>query len=173
MRQRCLYSWRLTWTQLINDEISEEYIPQKATNMLCTGRESRWFLSNIPKDPIDDERLMLPDDLRLFAKQVTVDELTYKQFDGSILKGAEVFREIEEAATATIEEAAALLQEVVEQDAGECVKFAYADPPYIGQAKRHYSHDPNCAEVDHAELIAQLCSEFPDGWALSASKGGT
>ena len=33
---------------------------------------------------------------------------------------------------------------------------AYADPPYIGQARKHYSHDPNCAEVDHAELIDRL-----------------
>jgi hypothetical protein len=49
------------------------------------------------------------------------------------------------------------------------VKFAYADPPYIGQAKRHYSHDPQCAEVDHAELIARLCQGYPDGWALSLS----
>ena len=49
------------------------------------------------------------------------------------------------------------------------MKFAYADPPYIGQAKRHYSHDPLCAEVDHPELIAKLMREFPDGWALSAS----
>lgn len=49
------------------------------------------------------------------------------------------------------------------------MKFAYADPPYIGQAKRHYSHDPRCAEVDHAELIERLAREFPDGWALSAS----
>jgi hypothetical protein len=49
------------------------------------------------------------------------------------------------------------------------MKFAYADPPYIGQAFRHYSHDPRCAEVDHAELIKRLMSEFPDGWALSAS----
>ena len=45
--------------------------------------------------------------------------------------------------------------------------FAYADPPYIGQAKKHYSHDPNCAEVDHAALIARL--EEYDGWALSMS----
>lgn len=45
------------------------------------------------------------------------------------------------------------------------MRFAYADPPYIGQAKRHYA----CEEVDHAELIARLCAEFPDGWALSAS----
>ncbi len=49
------------------------------------------------------------------------------------------------------------------------MKFAYCDPPYIGQAKRHYSHDPLCAEVDHVELIARLTREFPDGWALSAS----
>jgi len=49
------------------------------------------------------------------------------------------------------------------------MKFAYADPPYIGQAKKHYSHDPRCAEVDHKKLIDQLMSEFPDGWALSAS----
>ena len=45
------------------------------------------------------------------------------------------------------------------------MKFAYADPPYIGQAKRHYG----CAEVDHAALIIRLETEFPDGWALSCS----
>lgn len=49
------------------------------------------------------------------------------------------------------------------------MRFAYADPPYIGQAKRHYSADPLCAEVDHREMIARLVEEFPDGWALSAS----
>ena len=49
------------------------------------------------------------------------------------------------------------------------MRFAYADPPYIGQAKRHYSADPNCAEVDHGELINRLVADFPDGWALSAS----
>ena len=46
------------------------------------------------------------------------------------------------------------------------MRFAYADPPYIGQAKKHYADDPNCAEVDHAELIARLESDY-DGWALS------
>ena len=45
------------------------------------------------------------------------------------------------------------------------MKFAYADPPYIGQAKRHYQ----CAEVDHKELIDRLVRGFPDGWALSCS----
>ena len=50
---------------------------------------------------------------------------------------------------------------------GRSLRFAYADPPYIGQAKKHYSHDPNCAEVDHAQLIARLNTY--DGWALSLS----
>ena len=49
------------------------------------------------------------------------------------------------------------------------MRFAYADPPYPGQARKHYSADPRCAEVDHAALIAQLCREYPDGWALSTS----
>lgn len=40
---------------------------------------------------------------------------------------------------------------------------AYADPPYIGQAKKHY----NSEEVDHRELIQQL-GEY-DAWALSCS----
>lgn len=53
------------------------------------------------------------------------------------------------------------------RDALELVamKVAYADPPYIGQAKRHYG----CPEVDHNLLIERLCEEYPDGWALSAS----
>jgi hypothetical protein len=47
-------------------------------------------------------------------------------------------------------------------------RVAYADPPYIGQAHRHYSHDPRCAEVDHEALIRQLNENY-DGWALSCS----
>jgi len=47
------------------------------------------------------------------------------------------------------------------------IRVAYADPPYIGQARKHYSHDPNCAEVDHAELIERL-NQY-DAWALSLS----
>lgn len=49
------------------------------------------------------------------------------------------------------------------------MRFAYADPPYIGQARRHYSADPHCAEVDHFDLIRRLVGEYPDGWALSLS----
>jgi hypothetical protein len=45
------------------------------------------------------------------------------------------------------------------------VRFCYADPPYVGQAKRHYGKP----EVDHAVLLQSLYSDFPDGWALSCS----
>ena len=44
------------------------------------------------------------------------------------------------------------------------MKFAYADPPYVGQAKKHYGAD----EVDHRHLIDKLQSQY-DGWALSCS----
>ncbi len=46
------------------------------------------------------------------------------------------------------------------------MRFAYADPPYIGQAKKHYGKFGG-SEVDHRDLIAQL--EAYDGWALSLS----
>lgn len=47
--------------------------------------------------------------------------------------------------------------------------FAYADPPYAGQAKRHYGkHADYAGEVDQAELVRQL-EEGYDGWALSLS----
>lgn len=49
-------------------------------------------------------------------------------------------------------------------------RFAYADPPYPRQAKRHYGRHPDYAgEVDHRELVGRLEAEFPDGWALSTS----
>lgn len=48
------------------------------------------------------------------------------------------------------------------------MRFAYADPPYIGQAKKHYGkHADYAGEVDHAELIERLGTY--DGWALSLS----
>ncbi len=47
------------------------------------------------------------------------------------------------------------------------MRFAYADPPYIGMARKHYG--PSASEVDHAELVVRLCVEYPDGWALSCS----
>jgi len=48
------------------------------------------------------------------------------------------------------------------------MKFAYADPPYIGQAEKHYSHDDDCAEVNHRVLIGSLQRQY-DAWALSMS----
>ena len=45
------------------------------------------------------------------------------------------------------------------------MKVAYADPPYPGCGHRYVEK----TEVDHAELIALLVSQYPDGWALSTS----
>ncbi len=45
------------------------------------------------------------------------------------------------------------------------MKIAYADPPYIGQAKKHYDSE----EVDHVALLQRLRDDYPDGWALSCT----
>lgn len=45
------------------------------------------------------------------------------------------------------------------------MRMCYADPPYPGMA--HFYEEKT--EVDHADLIARLCDEFPDGWALSTA----
>lgn len=52
------------------------------------------------------------------------------------------------------------------------MKFAYADPPYLGQGAKHYgalhADASDCDTVEwHASLIERLCDEFPEGWALS------
>ena len=48
------------------------------------------------------------------------------------------------------------------------MRLAYADPPYVGLAKKRYGDHPDYAgEVDHEALIADLVGY--DGWALSAS----
>ena len=44
------------------------------------------------------------------------------------------------------------------------MKFAYADPPYPGLARRYYFEE----EVDHGVLLETLVNDF-DGWALSTS----
>jgi hypothetical protein len=49
------------------------------------------------------------------------------------------------------------------------LRLAYADPPYPGQAKRHYGDHPDYdGEVDHRELVERLIVDY-DGWALSTS----
>lgn len=52
------------------------------------------------------------------------------------------------------------------------MRFAYADPPYLGCAARLYgAHHEKASEYDtveaHARLLARLEREFPDGWAYS------
>lgn len=52
------------------------------------------------------------------------------------------------------------------------MRFAYADPPYLGDAlKRYGDRHEDAAAFDtvkaHAQLIARLVSDYPDGWALS------
>lgn len=54
------------------------------------------------------------------------------------------------------------------------MRFAYADPPYLGWAKSFYGDlHKDAAEYDNAEshvqLIQRLCDEYQDGWALSLS----
>lgn len=49
------------------------------------------------------------------------------------------------------------------------MRFAYADPPYPGQSKKHYGDHPDYAgEVDHAELIERMERDY-DGWLLHTS----
>jgi DNA modification methylase len=50
------------------------------------------------------------------------------------------------------------------------MRFAYADPPYPGQSAALYGDHPDFAgEIDHAQLLAELDTRWPDGWALSTS----
>lgn len=51
------------------------------------------------------------------------------------------------------------------------MRFAYADPPYLGCARMYAKHHPEAMIWDdpetHRALIQRLCDEWPDGWALS------
>ena len=51
------------------------------------------------------------------------------------------------------------------------MKFAYADPPYLGCGARYKEHHPEAMEWDkietHERLIGRLMSDYPDGWVLS------
>ena len=48
------------------------------------------------------------------------------------------------------------------------MRIAYADPPYPGQAAKHYGDHPDYAgEVDHTDLLARLAGY--DGWILHTS----
>lgn len=51
------------------------------------------------------------------------------------------------------------------------MKFAYADPPYLGCCRLYQHHHPDGLCWDdpetHHQLIDRLTTEYPDGWALS------
>lgn len=56
------------------------------------------------------------------------------------------------------------------------MKFAYADPPYLGLAAKFYGHlHPEAAAYDkidaHVALVERLCDEYSDGWAMSMTTG--
>lgn len=51
------------------------------------------------------------------------------------------------------------------------MRFAYADPPYLGCGSLYAAHHPEALAWDdpetHRHLIARLMDEYPDGWAVS------
>lgn len=47
------------------------------------------------------------------------------------------------------------------------MKFAYADPPYLGLAARFYGDPTYDDPAAHAALIRRLTVEYADGWVLS------
>ena len=53
------------------------------------------------------------------------------------------------------------------------MKFAYADPPYLGCGKLYAKNHPEAWRWDeiqtHAALTQELVDRYPDGWAMSAS----
>jgi len=52
------------------------------------------------------------------------------------------------------------------------MRFAYADPVYLGCASRYPEHPESHVWDDpeaHRQLIARLSDEYPDGWAMSLS----
>lgn len=50
------------------------------------------------------------------------------------------------------------------------MRFALADPPYLGRAEFYRAHHPDAMIWDkpetHRALIERLQAEYPDGWAL-------
>ena len=53
------------------------------------------------------------------------------------------------------------------------MKFAYADPPYLGCGRLYDANHANSRVWDdpetHRALFVRLFDEYPDGWALSCS----
>ena len=53
------------------------------------------------------------------------------------------------------------------------MRFAYADPPYLGCGHLYDAHHADARDWDdpetHRALIGRLSTEYPDGWAMSLS----
>jgi hypothetical protein len=52
------------------------------------------------------------------------------------------------------------------------MRFAYADPPYLGCCSLYgHPHQDGCWDdlQTHRNLIAKILRQYPDGWALSSS----
>jgi hypothetical protein len=53
------------------------------------------------------------------------------------------------------------------------MRFAYADPPYLGCGKLYAKHHPEALIWDdpatHVDLAQRLVDEYPDGWVLSCN----
>ena len=51
------------------------------------------------------------------------------------------------------------------------MRFAYADPPYLGCGARYAEHHSDALiwddPAEHKRLVDRLCDEYADGWALS------
>src|SRR5215472_7100536 len=51
------------------------------------------------------------------------------------------------------------------------MRFAYADPPYLGCGRYYADQHPDALAWNDAEthraLIARLVADYPDGWAMS------
>lgn len=61
-------------------------------------------------------------------------------------------------------------QITVRERAARPLRFAYADPPYVGRARRYYrQHRDYGGEVCHASLLDKLHAGGWDGWALSCA----
>ncbi len=53
------------------------------------------------------------------------------------------------------------------------MKFAFADPPYLGCGALYAAHHPEARVWDdpatHQSLIDRLCAEYPEGWVMCLS----
>lgn len=57
---------------------------------------------------------------------------------------------------------------------GTWMKFAYADPPYLGRGEYYKAHHADALTWNdpetHRALINRLQAEYPDGWVMSLSE---